>query len=796
MTFVLEVFSLLLSALRQLARTKATSAAAVVSVAVAVGCAAAAFCVADPIFFRPLPYAQPDDLFALRLATERSGVAGRLNLADLAALKELPGVRVAAFQPGARGRLKNQGGTVRSMAVTSEFFDLLGVPIPTGRKFTQEEHQAKSPVCVLAPDVANALFGHSSSAIGKSVVIEDVLPKVFTVVGVLPKGFLFPDTRVAPAMITPASERGRDVGTVGGDVQILARLSQGTDHVRLASQLQAIAASSEAQYSKLDRGRRTVVLPLSGELFGQVSRPTLVIFAAVLSIALLGCANLYHIFAVQVRRRSRDLGIAAALGASRLRLLVSLVIEYAIVGIIGAAGATLIAQLLRSYLIGELPEALAVLAASAAPINARVVIFVLLGALASVALAAAYPVSQVLREVARHDGLKDRSVSRTSSSRRSDRLLIVSQSAATFLVLMISLTILRSLMAINTQPMGFDYASFRLVQPLPPPAYFTNLAASRPQATRAAYDQLKTRFGSVVAANVGFPTGSTSGVVLAVNSVDKVEVPYYAVTGDFFGVAGLRLVAGRTFGEAESLTRTEKAVIDSVAAEKLWPGVSPLGKFLQADESSQKYQVIGVVQAIGRDLLQQQVRRGAAFLPIENRWGRLPMISFRAGSDVAVSEVAAVTEAAFPGVFVPNETVRPFRVQIARYEFLTALIGTIAAIDILIVMVGIWSLSVHQLQAERREFGVRMALGAEPANIVKMILTRRVLIPVMAGMALGGVAYLSFAGRMGELSFKTPAIDATTLGVSILAVVAAAVLPVIYPALKLARDPELLRQLR
>lgn len=782
------------SAFRQVARAATTNIAAAISVAVGVGCAAAAFCVADQIFFRPLPYPEPDALYALRLSTERSGVYGRLNLADFAALKTLPGVRVAAFQPGVRGRLRGQTETLRSMAVSSDFFDVIGTRLASGRIFTKEEHEAKIPVCLLAHDVAQAAFG-PADPIGKSLVIEDVRPKTFTVVGVLPRGFLFPDTRIAPGMLTPASERGREVGTVLGDVQILARLRPGTDTEALASRLQGIATASEAQYPKLDRSRRTAVVPLSQELFGAVSQPTLVIFAAVLSIALLACANLYHIFAVQLRRRGRDLGIAMALGASRRRLVAGLAIERAIVALAGALGALVIAQFLRWFLINQLPEALAVLAASAEPINARIGLFVVVAALSSVALAAVYPIVGSVRDVARHDDLKDRWVSRTPGARRADYLLIVSQSAATFVVLMITLAILRSLMAVSSQPMGFDYASFRLLQPLPPPAYFAEMASSRPQATRAAYDRLKTRFGSSIAANVGYPTGSTSGVVLAAGSADKVEIPYYAVSGDFFSVAGLRLVAGSVFGEVESLARTEKAVVDSTAAEKLWPRASPLGRFIEADDS-RKYEVIGVVQALGRDLLQQEAPRGAVFLPIENRWGRLPMFSFRADRAVKVSEVGSIVESGFPGVFVPNEAVRPFRIQIARHEFLTALIGTIAAIDLLIVVVGVWSLSIHQLQAERREFGVRMALGAEPAAIVKMILTWRVLLPVALGIAMGAAVYLSFARRITEISFKTPAIDTTSLGLAAVSVLAAAAVPVMFPAVRLARDRDLLRQLR
>lgn len=782
--------------MRQLLRTPATNLAAVFSIAVGVGCAAAAFCVADPIFLRSLPYAQPQTLFSLNLAPEPNGIPGRLNLADLAALKHLPGVRVAAFQPGARGRLRGRNEPIRSMAVTSGFFDVLGVPLARGRAFTQDEHQAGSPVCLLAHNVAEAVFGRASNAVGETVVLEDLRPRAFTVVGVLPPGFLFPDTRVAPGMIVPASDSGQGVGTIVGDVQIVARLAHATDRTGLASQLRQIAASSEAQYPKLDRGRQTIVSSLSDDLFGQVRQPTLVIFVAVLSIALLGCANLYHILAIQLRRRSRDLGVATALGATRGRLVAGLAVERVIIAIVGAAGAILIAQLLRAYLLGELPEALAVLGASAEPINGRVIAFVLAASFASVTLAALHPIWQMVRALDRQEWLKDRSASRTRSGRRADGILIVSQSMATFLVLMISLTVLRSLIAIGSQPIGFDYGALRIVQPLPAPAYFSDLSSSRAQATRAAYDRLKTRFGSTVAANVGFPTGSTAGVVVAGESVDEAEVPYYAVSGDFFTVSGLRLVTGHTFDESESLIRGEKAIVDEVAAQKLWPGTSPLGRFVEASGESRRYQVVGVVRTIGRDLLQARAPIGAVFLPIEDRWGGIPMISFRAARDVRVPEIAAVIESELPGVFVSDEPFRPFRVQFARHEFLTALIGTIAALNLLIVVVGVWSLNVHQLHAERRDLGVRMALGAEPAAVVNMILIWRVLVPVSIGIALGAVAYLPFAGRVAELSFKTPPVDATSLTVAALVVVAAAVLPMIVPSLRLARDQKLLRELR
>lgn len=777
-------------------RTPATNVVAVLSISVGIGCAAAAFCVADPVFLRPLPYAQPNTLFSLKLTPEPNGIAGRLNLADFSALKALPDVRVAAFQPSARGRLRGQNEPIRSMAVTWGFFDVLGVPLARGRVFTQDEHQAGSPVCLLAHEVAEAVFGRASNAVGESVVLEDLRPRAFTVVGVLPPGFLFPDTRVAPGMIVPISDGGQSVGTIVGDVQIVARLMPEANSASLTGQLRQIAASSEAQYPKLDRGRQTMVSSLADDLFGEVRQPTLVIFVAVLSIALLGCANLYHILAIQLRRRSRDLGVATALGATRRRLVAGLAVERAIIAIVGAGGALLIAQLLRVYLIGELPEALAVLGASAEPINGRVIAFVLAAAFASAALAAFHPIWQLVRALDRQEWLKDRSASRTRSGRRADGMLIVSQSMATFLVLMISLTVLRSLFAIGNQPMGFDYGALRIVQPLPAPAYFADLSSSRAHATRAAYDRLKTRFGSAVAANVGFPTGSTAGVVVAGESVDEVEVPYYAVSGDFFGVSGLRLVAGHTFDESESLIRGEKAVVDEVAAQKLWPGTSPLGRLVEASGESRRYQVIGVVRGIGRDLLQAQAPRGAVFLPIEDRWGGIPMISFRASRDVRVPEMAAVIESELPGVFVSDEPFRPFRVQFARHEFLTALIGTIAALNLIIVVVGVWSLNVHQLHAERRDLAVRMALGAEPAAVVNMILVWRVLVPVGLGIALGAVTYLPFAGRVAELSFKTPAVDVTSLAVSTLVVVTAAVLPMIVPSLRLARDQELLRELR
>lgn len=786
---------MLISAIRQLTRAKTANIAAIISIGVGVGCAAAAFCVADPIFFRSLPYPNAKALFVLSSAPERNGVPGRLNLADFAQVKELPGIRAAAFQPGTRGRLRGNTETLRSMAVTADFFDVLGVALYAGRKFTQEEHDARSPVCLLTHDVARAVFGLASDAVGRSIVLEDVRPKTFTVVGVLRPDFLFPDTRLAPGMITPAGDRGREVGTVTGDVQILARLEGDSNPGTLALRLQAIVTSSEAQYPKLARGRRPFVVPLSEELFGNVSQATLVIFAAVLSIALLGCANLYHVFATQLRKRARDLNIATALGASRRRIVASLGVEYAIIAVAGGVSALFVAQLLRSYMIGELPEALAVLAASAEPINARVAIFALAASILSVALASAHPVLEVLRG-GRHEWLNDRSVSRTRSSRRTDRFLIVLQSAATFLVLMFSLTILRSLVAISSQPIGFDYVPFRLVQPMPPPLYFTEKASARPEATRAAYDRLKIRFGASIAANVGYPTGSTSGIVIAGEpAANQAEVPYYAVTGDFFNVAGLRLVAGQGFGEAESLARSEKAVVDLAAAGKLWPASSPLGKFLVSDDS-RRYEVVGVVETVQRDLLQEETPRGAVFLPIENRWGRLPMISYRDDSEVTASEVGTIVEAVFPGAFVSNDPVRPFRLQLARHEFLTALIGTIAAIDILIVVVGIWSLSLHQLVAERREFGVRMALGARPANILTMILGWRIVFPVVVGITLGAIASLAFAGRVAELSFKTSPLDGTSLTLSAVVVMVAAIVPVIFPAIRMSRDARLLRQLR
>ncbi|MGK2858262.1 MAG: ABC transporter permease, partial [Thermoanaerobaculia bacterium] len=737
-------------AFRSLSRSPSFTAVALLTMAISIGATAAIFSVVHGILLDPLPYADPDRL-AIVWQTDahndswNEAASGpdyrdwkretrtfeRLGAATLRELNLLP-------SDGAPLR-------VDAMAISHDFFDVLGVRPALGRAFTAEEDVVGGPAAaILSHALWQERFAGDPSILGRTIRLDG---RDHEVVGVAGGGLRFAGE---PHVLVPLMPAIGDLGDSRGvhNVVVWGRLAQNATIETAQHEMSGIMQELERLYPDDNRGRGARVEPLHEAIVGDVRLPVTILFGASILVLLIGCANVAGLLIARGIRRGREIAVRASLGAARWRLLRQLVVESLLLSVTGGALGILIAWWGIGVLTALAPSSIPRL--ENVEVDPIVLGFMLALSVASGLLFGIFP---ALRTSKAALGSTARGAARAVSHGRSRHLLVVAEIALALTLTAGAGLLVRTvynLMQVDPgfQPKGlftFDISLPETKYPVPPRSTYPEW----PEATRF-YERLLAELESTpgvesiaLAMNHPLRRGWTS--TITVEGREPVDGPrdeqrLRAVSPGYFRTIGAPIVKGRAFTGDDRFGREPVVIVNQAFVDRYLPGEEPLGRKLNFWGVSRS--IVGVVADV-RFMGLREPAAPAVYPPL----AQVPMtevaVIVRAGEN-PLTHFSAVRS----GLARVEPDVAPSNVQtldqilagaIGPERFQMILLSLFGATALLLATIGVFGLIAYQVEQRRAEIGVRMALGADGPDIVRMLVREAGSLAV-AGILFGGMA--------------------------------------------------------
>ena len=760
-------------AVRMLIRKPAFTLVVVAALALGIGANTAIFSVVNSILLRPLPYRDPDRLAMIWMNNKRMNVdqdihsfANYLDYRDQNQVFET----MAAYS-GISLNLVGVGEPERIIgsAATASLFEVLGVAPERGRVFTVEEETiGQNRVAVLSYGLWQRRFGGDPNIVGQDIQLSDVSR---TVIGVMPPSFKFPhkDAEIwVPLALDDNQKRSRS----SFGYYAIGRLKPGVSLEQAQAEMGTIASNLESQYPVLD-GLGVNLVPLHQQVTGRVRPALLVLLGTVAFVLLIACANVANLLLARSAGREREIAIRTALGANRKRLIRQLLTESALMGLAGGAVGILIAKWGLSALIALSPEDIPRL--DQIGIDGRVLAFTLLVSLATGLIFGLVPAIQASRPDL-NESLKESGRSSTSGvERRRVRSSLVVLEVALSLVLLIGAGLMiKSFSRLQKVELGFN----------PDRLLSMNIQLSRtkyqgPLSTQF-FRQLIERVeampgvesaGATTAIFIDALPNSTNFTVEGMPptpAAEQIETPVDSVTPSYFRTMGIGLLEGREFTEQDGLESPPVAIINNTFARRFWPGESPLGrryKFGDSNSNAPWMTIVGVVDDMRRTGLDVDVRC-ETFLPYTQR----RFIGFLSLVVRAKSDPRGIATAVRDQVWSidPGQPVSHIRTMdqmldgmMAQRRLNMVLFALFGAVALVLAAVGVYGVISYSVTQRTHEIGIRMALGAGRADVLKLIV-RNGMTLVLIGVGLGLIAAFALTRLMTTLLFEVSATDLAT----------------------------------
>jgi putative ABC transport system permease protein len=796
--WIAELISDLRIAARTLRRTPAITAVILLTFALGIGATTSVFSVVYAMLLRPLPYGeeraliqlQPVEHGALRPESRFSAAAWAGIGAGTTSF-----LGVAAVENGTHLLIDPNGAEQIALAgFTANAFTTLGVGAALGRTFTiDEERGPASSVIVLLDGLWRRRFSADPSIVGRTIELASGRR---TVVGVMPASFRVPTYEVAEGIIPRyLADIARHPSYAHVRVlRVFARLNPGvTLHAAQADLDRAMRGlQGEAPHAFDGIGARAV--PIRAAVAGPARPRLLVMMGAAACILLIACANVAGILLARALARRHELAIRVALGAGRRRLIRQFLAEGAVLGLPGAALGLLVAEVgigaLRAIAGATLPPG------THFALEPRVLAIGLAAAVVSVFAAALMPALVSTRSTAiAPAGGENRAV--TSSNRRMRLGLVAAQLAVAVVLLVGAGLLLRTLHRLSALDLGYSTErtlTFRLAYARPHSAQEQDVLWS------ALYEQLRTVPGVTSVGGGNLPTNNQStfsGLDVEGRVVDGGRLPharYTPVSDDYFAVLRIPILRGRSFDDRDRDGAMPVAIVSAGLARQMWPAGDPIGARVKPSADKPWSTIVGIAG---------DVRMGGAEAPIstvytsqrQDRWPGGGTVILRLDSDPGTT-VAAIREAVKrvdPTVPVFGlRTLDEIRVgspEISGRRVQMQLFTAFALIALAVSAVGVYGVSAYAMEARRREFGIRMALGASPRSVIVSALGDAIKAAVLGALAGVPFAWL-LASRMRELLYEITPFDPAALAASLAALIVVVVAASSIPARRAAQiDP-------
>jgi predicted permease len=798
-------------ALRTLRRAPAFALVAVLVLAIGIGATTAMFSLVDTMLVRGLPYPQADRLVVLIGNVQRAGGVERrgnsypdhvdwraraTSFEDMAAYTTLTTTLQGADEPE----------RIPGEAVSAPYFTLLGVSPAHGRAFTPEEDAVpnRDAVVILSDGLWRRRFGADPSILNRTIQLG---ARSYTIVGIMPAGF----TGVSDTaqIWEPFAQSGTPFANRGSrGFQTLARLKPGSTIAGARAELDTISRQLAAAYPQTNDKRAVEVSPLADEVLRQFRPVVVALMAAVTLVLLIACANVAGLLIGRSDARQREIAVRTALGAGPARLLRQLVTESCVLAMLGAVAGIAIAQIALPSLIAASPVAFPTFVRP--QLRLSVLAFgIAIALLSGVMLGIAPMMHARLHRLG--DALKT-SARGGSSGMRSQRLrsaLVIGEVALAVVLLAGAALMIRSIQNLSAIDPGFEAANVLMVnatiprQSAPPAA--PGASATAPAPFVSSHGELLDRIRAVPGVESAslasdLPFGGWSAVfysaegdaTVAADTMPRAFI--HRVTPEFFATLRIRLEAGRTFLPGEEKPDSPAVIVSHNVTRRFWPNQDPIGKRIKLGAPGSQnpwVTIVGVVDEVKyRGLPENPTRDPDLYLPYIDRATQGVVVRTR----VEPSSVASALRAAIRG---GNASIVTFNAatladvvaqQSSASRFTSWLLSVFAATALVLSVVGLYGVMSYLVAQRTREFGIRLALGASRAEIVRRVM-RDGAWRVAIGAAIGLAATTGLARLLAGLVYGVGTFDISSL-LAVATLVAVAIAACGIPAVRATRvDP-------
>lgn len=759
---------------RILRRSPSFTIVALLTLAIGIGANTAIFGVLRSVLLRPLPYAQPEQLVQVWSDHRAIGRAQPewLTPPDFADWRDgnTTFTSMAAYQgwgPDLTGTGDPQ--TVAGLLVSGTFFDVLRATPALGRLITRaDDDSSAARVVVLTHQFWQRQFGGDPAIVGRQLTLNGV---PWTVAGVLSPNFRAPVSVAAPDLIAPS--RRPPNGPCGRGcivLRVIGRLKPNVSVAAAQADLARIAARIAREYPQTNDKVGAWLIPLHEQITGSTKPALVALSLAVGLVLLIGCVNLANLLLVRGAARGREIGVRVALGAGRGRVIRQLLTENALLALGGGAAGVGLGIVGSRALAPLVPGAVrqvqdirvdgGVLAFAAALTLLSALVFGLAPALHAVRAG----LMTSLRTGAGQTGRRDNTMRGA---------LVVTQLALAVVLLVSAGLLLRSFVVMQRVDLGYRTEG----------VYLTGVTFGRaryPNPTQAAgaIEDVLTRLRANPAVRVAEATdlppmtgGDQDITAIPVGTTPSAGQPpsiwYRSVTLGYLSSMKMRLVAGRGFTADDRKGAPPVGVINEEAARKFWPGENPLGRVLSTgrDPDAPKLTVIGVIASAHHDGANQPYKT-ELFLPFAQFPSRGGSLILQPSRDVA-SLAAAVRQTLHDvDPLLPVSSLEPLATRagsaVALPRLYAMLVGLFAGAALLLAALGVYGVMAYAVTQRQREIGVRLALGAEPSGIRRMVLGEGGRL-ALVGLGLGFGGALLAGQLLGKLLFGVSPYDAPTL---------------------------------
>lgn len=797
-------------AVRVLVRNPGVTLVAIFTLALGIGATTAVFSVVHGVLLRPLPYPAPDRLMAIWEVNDR-GTYSRLADPNFNDFRDRNRT-FSAMAKYAAGMVSVVGAgepTRETIAqVTKDFFKVLGVQPSLGRSFSADDARlGAAPAVIVSHQYWAQSLGSAASLSAFRLRIQGL---VYQVVGVMPAGFQFP---ARADLWVPAELDAENTSRTSHNYLAIGRLREGVSVAQATADLSAIARDivrqSPEQGSYLLTDAATV--PLQTSLTGRVSSTLYLLLSAVFFLLLVACANVTNLLLAQAAARQREIAIRHALGAGPGRLVRQFVAEALVLLTASSLMGLVIASLGTSALISLAPANLPRL--DDVSMNRAVLAFAMgLSALVAVALGLVTAARAARREP--RAILVDARGQAGGASPRAGRIIVAAQVAITLVLLIGAALLGRSFMRVLAVDPGFQTQGL-VAMDLAVPHSDDPSARTRLSAFYAdVLDRLRAIPGvedvaaaSAVPMDGGLPDGLFAVISPedAPRTMDELRVlfqqkdrlgtaDYCAVSQAYFRALGIPLVRGRVFDDRDAPAAPHVAVISESLARSRWPGADPIGRTIEFGNMDGDLRPLTIVGVVGdtREYGPEQPPRPTVYVDLLQRPGFSATVVIRSGADLRATIAAArgVLREVAPDVPPRFRTfAQIYSAALGARYFNLTLVAAFAGTALALAVAGIYGVMAYSVTRRRREIGVRVALGASPGDVRRMILGQG-LATTAAGVAAGLLGALGLTRTLESLLFGVTPTDPPTFAVAITALAAVAALACYVPARRATRaDP-------
>jgi predicted permease len=786
-------------AFRTLRKSPGFTAVVVLTLALGIGANTAIFSVVYAVMLKPLPYTRPAELVDIgQITPDTKDTPNGWSFANLDdARRDATSLAAVAGSNSHQLTLTGHGEpqAINTAVVTGDFFKVFAVEPIIGRTLTPDDAKPGAPPqVVLSENLWREIFHADPAILGQSITLDK---KQFTVIGVMPSRFRFPDLSAARQVWIALPQDplfGEWITRRAGHwLGVTARLKPGVSLAQAQSEMEGIVSRQAQNFPEEDKGWSAELMPLQRSIVGDVRVALFTLLGAVALVLLIACANIANLLLTRATSRSREMAVRATLGAGRARIVRQLLSETAVLGLLGGIAGVALAYAGVKTLSAFIPAGVS--RVHAITVDANVLAFALvLSLLASAAfgLAPALFASRTDLQTSLREGEARAGESR---SRRRMRTILAAAEIALAMVLLVGAGLfIRSFAKATAVAPGFDPQNvvkaevslprFEYAKPQQWNAFNNQLLANlhaEPGMDRAAFAiPMPIANGRI---NLGFTiVGAPPVSPGALQTAD-----YVSASPGYCGVMNIPLLEGRNFDAHDVAESPRVTLISRALAQRYFPNADPVGKklsFAMPPDPDQPREIVGVVGDV-RDVALDQDPTPMFYVPYAQ--APFPGVNVVVRSTLTSAQVSDAVRRSTTQIDkdLPVTDVQKLpdalTSSVDEPRFRTALLGLFAAIALLLAAVGIFGVISYSVSRQTHDIGIRLALGATPADVLRMVL-RETLILAAAGLLIGIPCALAASRLIAHLLFSVSAYDPLTLLLVALTLASVALLAGYIPA--------------